>query len=114
VTTARKPGRPTLASRDFASIRVQAPAKEIEAWRAAAKRAERTLNGWIRGRLNGKDRTMATYQIETRTKPNAGWTTYGLGEPNEFATAEEAESAIESLRALGDDWAAAEYRVVSR
>jgi hypothetical protein len=46
------PGRPTLASRDFDSVRVQAPKAEIEKWRRTATRAERTLNGWIREQLN--------------------------------------------------------------
>jgi hypothetical protein len=52
MTERRKPGRPTLASRDFDSVRVQAPKAEIESWRRSAHRAERTLNGWIRETLN--------------------------------------------------------------
>jgi transcription elongation GreA/GreB family factor len=34
-----------------------------------------------------------------------------IGE-NRWATREEAEQAIEEARRLGDEWAAAEYRVV--
>lgn len=58
MTAKRKgPGRPTLASRDFDSVRVQAPKAEIESWRTAARRAERTLNGWIRETLNAAKET---------------------------------------------------------
>jgi hypothetical protein len=55
-----------------------------------------------------------TYQIQTRTESNPSWTSDGLmaiGE-NRWATREEAEQAIEEARRLGDEWAAAEYRVV--
>lgn len=58
------------------------------------------------------------YQIETLTSDTNGgrWTTEGLGDRgvNRFDSEEEAERAIESLRALGGDWAEAEYRVVER
>jgi hypothetical protein len=56
------------------------------------------------------------YQIQTR-KPATDerhandWTSDGIGEGNRFATEAEAEAAIESLRALGRDWAESEYRV---
>lgn len=49
------------------------------------------------------------YKIETRTKD--GWSDH-VGEGNAFASAAEAEQAIEDLRALGAEWAEAEYRVV--
>jgi hypothetical protein len=55
------------------------------------------------------------YEIITRNPNNPpgyrDWTTDAIGQPNEFVTREEAEEAIESLKALGDDWAEAEYRV---
>ena len=35
----------------------------------------------------------------------------GVGSENEFATVEEAETAIESLREIDDDWAAGTYAV---
>lgn len=53
------------------------------------------------------------YQIETYDRTDRRWTTDGIGDPsaNRFSSAEEAEDAIESLRALGGEWAEAEYRV---
>ncbi len=56
-----------------------------------------------------------TFQIESRNTASSltsEWDIDGIGEPNAFDTYEEAEAAIEELRQLGDDWAAAEYRVV--
>lgn len=58
-----------------------------------------------------------TYIIETRPANStdaSDWTTDGIGDQNEFATAEAAEAAIEELRAIGPDWADADYRVVER
>lgn len=52
---------------------------------------------------------MTSYQIETRGT-NGQWTA-NVGDQNRFASEAEAEQAIESLRGLGDEWAAAEYRV---
>lgn len=56
---------------------------------------------------------LPAYQIETRRSVARGWTTEGLGPgDNRFSTPAEAEAAIAGLRALGDEWAAADYRVV--
>lgn len=57
------------------------------------------------------------FQIQTRANDSTNeqdWTTCGLGEPgaNEFDSREEAEAAIEELRALGDGWENACYRVL--
>ena len=52
-----------------------------------------------------------TYAIETLR--DGAWTADGLGEDNEFATAEAAEQMIPELRLIGDDWASAEYRVTA-
>lgn len=54
------------------------------------------------------------YQIETRNEElwhSREWSP-DVGGPNEFGTEAEAEAVIEELRKLGEDWAAAEYRVV--
>lgn len=62
--------------------------------------------------------TSATYRIETRAqgcRDARGWTTEGVApdmRDNRFGTRAEAETAIAELRALGDEWAAADYRVV--
>lgn len=53
---------------------------------------------------------MTTYQIETRST-TGNWDGH-VGDGNAFATQAEAEAAIGSLRAMGDEWASAEYRVV--
>lgn len=50
------------------------------------------------------------YEIQSRTD-GGEWRSDGLGDANEFATEAEAKQAISELRALGEDWAAAEYRV---
>ena len=50
-----------------------------------------------------------TYEIITRFDND--WTNDGVGLGNEFATEEEARAAIEELKMLGGDWAAAEYDV---
>lgn len=53
------------------------------------------------------------YKIETRTEKSNGWTDHvGDVEANSFASREDAWLAIEALRALGAEWAEAEYRVV--
>lgn len=57
----------------------------------------------------------ATYQIETLDRGN--WTTDGIGEPNEFATAEDATAMIEQLRRIdhgAPEWRDGQYRVVAR
>lgn len=59
---------------------------------------------------------MATYQIQSRTavtddRDAAAWSSH-VGDQNEFATEDEAEDGIDSLMALGGEWADAEYRVV--
>lgn len=51
------------------------------------------------------------YEVQSRTD-GGEWRSDGLGDANEFVTEAEAEQAISELQALGDDWAAAEYRVV--
>ena len=55
--------------------------------------------------------TTTTTRYEIITRFDGEWTNDGIGTPNEFATRAEAEAAIEELRALGDDWAEAEYDV---
>lgn len=45
--------------------------------------------------------------------PWSDWSADGIGSDNEFATEAEALGAIEALQALGGEWAASEYRVVS-
>jgi hypothetical protein len=52
------------------------------------------------------------YRIETFL--NGYWDAQAVGrdEDNRFATEEEAETQIDALRELGDEWASAEYRVV--
>lgn len=66
---------------------------------------------------------MATYYvIETRTPAeseysniyNRDWNEEAIGLGNCFATEAEAWTAAEQLPEHGDDWAAAEYRVVER
>lgn len=51
------------------------------------------------------------YEVQSRTD-GGEWRSDGLGDANEFITEAEAEHAISELRALGEDWASAEYRVV--
>jgi len=55
-----------------------------------------------------------TYAIETRNPNETGaladW--HSAGDDNSFATQEEAEAAIVTLKTLGPDWAEAEYRIV--
>lgn len=53
-----------------------------------------------------------TYRIETLD--GGTWTTDGIGDPeaNHFTSEAEAEATICDLRKLGEDWAAAKYRVV--
>jgi hypothetical protein len=51
------------------------------------------------------------YEIQTRNSTNPNWNVEGVGDNNRFDSEHAAEKAIESLRALGPDWAAAEYRV---
>ena len=50
-----------------------------------------------------------TFAIETRH--GGAWTAEPIGDNNNFTTRAEAERAIDALRALGGDWAGAEYRV---
>jgi len=57
---------------------------------------------------------VATYQIVARTMDSEDardWTSDGVGDENSFASVEEARAAVLSLRALGGDWAEAEYGV---
>lgn len=51
------------------------------------------------------------FEIISRTESDRQWTNDNIGTPNEFTTEEEAREAIEQLRRLGEDWAAAEYDV---
>ena len=56
------------------------------------------------------------YEIITKERDASGcetgqWTADGIGEPNLFATREEAEEAIEALRALGEEWADSTYDI---
>lgn len=64
--------------------------------------------------MTNMTQTMTTYEIQTRSDRHTEWDADAVGDrsANRFATREEAEEAIEGLRALGDDWADAEYRVV--
>lgn len=56
--------------------------------------------------------TTDTTRYEIVTLDEAGqWVSDQLGDPNVFATREEAEAAIVELRKLGEDWAEAEYDV---
>jgi hypothetical protein len=65
---------------------------------------------------------MATYRIESRHAQRAEaaahrgeslpWSSEGIGDATGWPTEEAAWAAIDSLRALGDEWADAEYRVV--
>ena len=60
---------------------------------------------------------MSKFQILTRANDSTNprdWTACVLGEPgaNLFDTREEAEAAIEELRALGGAWQNASYHVV--
>ncbi len=55
--------------------------------------------------------TATRYEIQSRNATETSWTDEHIGEPNEFATVAEAEEAISILLTLGEDWAAAEYRV---
>jgi len=88
--------------------------------------AERTI---ARLRRSGDDseyrvtRVPVQFVIEARDRePDppyryGNWSPHGLGggpDDNAFDSVADAEAAIESLRALGDDWATAEYRVVER
>ena len=54
------------------------------------------------------------FQIESRSQhwSSRAWSPDGIGDSNEFASPAEAEAMIAELRKLGEDWAAAEYRVV--
>jgi hypothetical protein len=52
-----------------------------------------------------------TYEILARTDGDGDWDNDSVGAPNEFDTEDEALAAIEDLKLLGDDWAAAQYRV---
>lgn len=55
------------------------------------------------------------YEIQSRTRKNnllSDWRNDEIGEPNTFTKRAAAQSAIRDLQSLGDDWAAAEYRVV--
>ena len=55
------------------------------------------------------------FEIQSRNRKNnllTEWGPEGIGEPNEFASRDEAWAAIRDLQSLGEDWADAEYRVV--
>ena len=69
---------------------------------------------------------MATFEIQSRsdiaqvsygsleeehTGRFSNWSSDGIGTDNVFDTEDEAEEGIEQLRKLGEEWAAAEYRV---
>ena len=69
----------------------------------------------VAGQFTGTVRAVPEYVIQTR-REGVQWTSDGIaacvsGEGT-FASREDAEVAIESLRALGNEWASAEYRVV--
>lgn len=55
------------------------------------------------------------YRIVARVKGNwlypEHWSGERVGPNNEFATLDEAKDALESLLALGDEWAAPEYKI---
>jgi hypothetical protein len=51
-----------------------------------------------------------SYEIETRGRYRDEWTN-DIGYDNEFASEADAREMIEELKTLGEDWAAAEYRV---
>jgi hypothetical protein len=55
--------------------------------------------------------TMTNYVIESRTDDSPNWSKHGIGD-NPPRSEAECEAGIESLRALGHEWATAEYRVV--
>lgn len=52
-----------------------------------------------------------SYKIQARNTPADNWDE-DCGDYREYATIEEAESDIEAMKRLGDEWATAEYRVV--
>ena len=59
--------------------------------------------------------TMAKFKIQTRNQNNnlhTAWTTYGIGDQNEFDSAAEARVCVHTLRSYGGSWAEAEYRLL--
>lgn len=50
------------------------------------------------------------YEILSRTN-GSEWRDDGIGDPNQFGTEAEAQAAIDSFATLGEDWAAAEYKI---
>lgn len=52
------------------------------------------------------------YAIKSRGQ-SGDWSAEYVGADNRFATESEAEAGIAALRGLGEEWAAAEYRVVA-
>lgn len=53
------------------------------------------------------------YRIEVLSRDGIWEDTVGDPNANQFATADEAEAAIDRLRALGDGWEDAEFRVTA-
>lgn len=101
---------------------------EVEARRAARRMANERGESVYLYEVGGGDgesevdseeiepEVAATYQIEARAPGTAthrasAWDSHLVGQ-GVFATRGEAEAAIVELRALGDEWATAEYRVV--
>ncbi len=74
MTPAKKTGRPPQTDRT--SVRIPCSKAERDAWMVAARRAERTLNGWIRETLR-KEMTMKTsrprYYVMIKTAPEQSW-----------------------------------------
>lgn len=88
----------------------------LDAIRRAAQADGRSVSAWVRRALSAaamrQEETQMAYRVETRGTD--GQWTGNLGDgPNEFGSHAEAGAAIESLRALGGEWAAAEYRIIA-